>query len=164
MVRESEWREVRRRKTGVKNFHGNGDSGSTTSFFVSGLPGDATKVEIWKLCSPFGNLVDVYIAGRKDASGEFFGFVRFKNLVNPGETEKNLGNADCKGRKLKINISKHPRPVPAAPARAPIHRRPHFFPPAKTDARSFADVAKGNSPVQEMTTHVPIVVTPPSLS
>ncbi|MBD4018848.1 hypothetical protein GUI04_07400, partial [Xanthomonas citri pv. citri] len=39
-----------------------GDCGdpNITSFYISNLPGDATKAEIWKLFARFGKLVDVY--------------------------------------------------------------------------------------------------------
>ena len=98
-MRESEWREVRRRGSGPKTFHGSSEDDSITSFFVADLPGDVTKAEIWKLCSPLGKLVDVYIAGRRDASGTFFGFVRFTKLGNPEETEKGLNNVICRGER-----------------------------------------------------------------
>ncbi|KAL4576766.1 hypothetical protein LXL04_012865 [Taraxacum kok-saghyz] len=109
MNKRSEWREVLRRRTSdPKQFHGNVDDPSITSFFVTHLPGDATKSELWKLCAPLNRLVDVYIAGKKDTSGAFFGFVRFAKVVNPEEMEKGLSRLECRGRKMTVNLSRHP--------------------------------------------------------
>ncbi|KAL4556260.1 hypothetical protein LXL04_038906 [Taraxacum kok-saghyz] len=146
MVRESEWREVRRRRNlGPKPFHGSSDDPSVTSYFVKGIPGDATKAEIWKLCAPLGQLVDVYIAGRKDATGAFFAFVRFKGVSKPDELENGLNNLEYMGRKMTVNLSRHPRASGTAdPGRAPISKPHRPIPVARTDGRSYAAVANGN--------------------
>ncbi|KAL4559119.1 hypothetical protein LXL04_031253 [Taraxacum kok-saghyz] len=98
-----------------------------------------------KLCSPLGKVADVYFARRKDASGAFFGFVRFSNLASPEETEEKMGRLELRGRKLTVNISKHPRSTPAIFKRPPAPRAPCSVPAPKMDGRSFADAAKGGA-------------------
>ncbi|KAL4581773.1 hypothetical protein LXL04_006301 [Taraxacum kok-saghyz] len=142
-----EWREVRRRHTAPKNFTGDRNDPNITSFYISNLPGDATKSEIWRPCSRLGRLVDVYIAGRRDANGVFFAFVRFERVANHDKLEEELNNLACRGRKLTANLAKHPRkPAAQMPSRsavvAPLARG---FPPAARGPCSFADVAKGKS-------------------
>ncbi|KAL4581283.1 hypothetical protein LXL04_017494 [Taraxacum kok-saghyz] len=143
MVRESEWREVRRRNSGPKKFQGNEEDPLISSFFVKELPGDASKAEIWKLCSTLGKVVNVYVAGRKDASGALFGFVRFANAVNPCQIEEELNRLVCRGRKIVANLSRHPRAAAATPPRAPANKPHRPLPSARKDVRSFAEVAKG---------------------
>ncbi|KAL4572015.1 hypothetical protein LXL04_018783 [Taraxacum kok-saghyz] len=140
-----EWKEVRRRPSAPKNFNGDRNDANITSFYISNIPGDATKSEIWRPCSRLGKLVDVYIAGRRDASGAFFAFVRFEKVENPEKLEEELNGITCRGRRLAANLAKHPRkagdPVPNRPAGTVPLRQ--VLPPANRGHRSFADVAKG---------------------
>lgn len=56
----------------------------------------------------FGRLVDVYIAGRRDAGGSFFAFVNNSNVRNAEEMVNMLNGMLIDGRKIAANALKHP--------------------------------------------------------
>ncbi|KAI3698756.1 hypothetical protein L2E82_42558 [Cichorium intybus] len=144
----NEWREVRRRRSSTvpaSKFQVGVNDPSIFSFFVSNLPGDANKMEIWRACSKFGELVDVYIAGRRDVSGAFFAFVRFANVRNPAIIEKELNGVSCRGRRLIANFAKHPRAAPSPAPNRSAAGVANPIPQASRDSRSFADVTRGKS-------------------
>ncbi|KAL4556027.1 hypothetical protein LXL04_038662 [Taraxacum kok-saghyz] len=120
-----EWREVRRRKVVVPPVRRWDMDDSVTSFYVANLPGDVLRNELWEPCAKLGNLVDVYIAGRRNAAGVFFAFVRFKDVVDSDKIERSLNEV---AKVLPRKVS-----VPA----------PNRVPSASRDSRSFADVMKG---------------------
>ncbi|KAL4570731.1 hypothetical protein LXL04_026392 [Taraxacum kok-saghyz] len=142
-----EWREVRRKgkpaeKQPTKSF----DDPSVTSFYVNNLPGDTFRKELWAPCAAIGKLVDIYIAGRKDASGSFFAFIRYENPSNPEEVVQRLNEVNCRGRKLTANIAKRKRPTIRRQIPPPVHKPRPIFNAARRDVRSFADVANGKMP------------------
>ncbi|KAI3679605.1 hypothetical protein L2E82_51145 [Cichorium intybus] len=114
----NEWREVRQRRSSTvpaSKFHVGVKDPSIVSFSVSNLPADANKMEIWRACSKFGELVYVYIAGRRDVSG----------------------------RRLIANFAKHPHVAPSPAPNRPVAGVANPIPPAPRDSRSFADVTRG---------------------
>ncbi|KAL4574069.1 hypothetical protein LXL04_020891 [Taraxacum kok-saghyz] len=138
-----EWREVRRRKpidTPARRWDNNS---TVSSFFVSNIPGDVTRKELWDPCAKLGKVVDVYIAGRRSASGGFFAFVRYVDVLDVEALEKELNNVRCRGRKIAANCAKHPRSVSTVPLRKVPAADPVRVAPANRDSRMFVDVAKG---------------------
>ncbi|KAD4585945.1 hypothetical protein E3N88_23546 [Mikania micrantha] len=75
---DKEWTEVRYRK--IRN--GVEDHKSITSFYVSNLPSGVSNSLLWKAFQPFGNVVDAYVAKKKDSRGNFFGFVRYARVID----------------------------------------------------------------------------------
>ncbi|KAL4584515.1 hypothetical protein LXL04_009118 [Taraxacum kok-saghyz] len=154
-VHIKEWREVRRKKpnqypantndTAAAAFRWWANDPSISSFYVSNLPGGASKKDLWGACSRLGNLVDIYIAGRKDASGKFFAFIRYSDVSDPGAVEDGLCNIICRGRKLVANCAKHPRNIPKLISKRQAIPVPKPFAPAPRDSRSFAEVAGGKA-------------------
>ncbi|KAI3496778.1 hypothetical protein L1887_39153 [Cichorium endivia] len=93
------WTEVRRRST-LRNV--NDRDGSSTTFFVSKLPTGVNREELKRKFSRYGQVSDVYIANKKDASGNLFAFIRFQEVGNVKELEKNLEGITICGSKLII--------------------------------------------------------------
>ncbi|CAH1439758.1 unnamed protein product [Lactuca virosa] len=137
-----EWREVRRKGSSVRKFQGKLE-GNITTYFVTNLRGDVKKAELWKPCSKVGALVDIYIADRRDASGTFFAFVGFKNVLHPKGIEKELNEITCRGRKVAANCAKHPKAVTVDVSKRPADAAMNRFSSAHRDARSFVEVGKG---------------------
>ncbi|KAL4557711.1 hypothetical protein LXL04_035898 [Taraxacum kok-saghyz] len=153
------WREVRRRKAPPpERHHGRSDDSLLASFFVSNLPGDISRQELWKLCVNIGELSDIYIAGRKDVKGSFFAFVKFANVEKPEDIEVALNGVTCRGRKLVANSAKHPRHVAPKIIKKPVQTKQFHYREAPRDARSFADVAKGMSSVPTPPVKPPLIL------
>ncbi|KAL4567540.1 hypothetical protein LXL04_023127 [Taraxacum kok-saghyz] len=159
-----EWREVRRKASAPKTFpttSNHQDNHSITSFYVCNLPGGARKGDIWRPCAKMGELVDIYIAGRRDAIGSFFAFVRYAKVTDPSSIEDGLNKLTCRGRKLNANCARHPR--------AHQDQKNTFVPPVKSkikfqaaprDSRSFADVIGGKEPTNTPLPTIPMTAFP----
>ncbi|KAL4555886.1 hypothetical protein LXL04_038518 [Taraxacum kok-saghyz] len=151
-----QWQEVKRRKPGNSNEVG------ITSFYVTNVPCDARRSDIWKPCSKLGRLTDVYVPGRRDKGGAFFAFVKYANVSNPDVTVQALNEVSVGGRYLKANVSLHPR-KPAAPIKImtrrhpppQVHRPP---PPTNRNGRSFAEVTKGENAMEAPNTMKPKII------
>ncbi|KAD4178000.1 hypothetical protein E3N88_26591 [Mikania micrantha] len=77
------------------------------TFYVANLPTDCTTKELQQEFSRFGKVLDVYIAGKKDKSHCHFGFVRFPEVGNPVQLERDLNNIKLKNLKISVNIAKY---------------------------------------------------------
>ncbi|CAH1453204.1 unnamed protein product [Lactuca virosa] len=132
-----EWVEVRRRNFQVNKI--------ITSFYVSNLQDDVTNAMLKEAFHSFGNLVDVYIPGRKDKAGSFFAFIKYKGVLDAAAMARTLDGVRCGQCITKVNVSKFEK--------KPIHRPGMKFvnksqPPKMPfsgwnkirDDRSFADV------------------------
>ncbi|CAH1415257.1 unnamed protein product [Lactuca virosa] len=145
---ESEWVEVRRRKNIVV-----GELEDITSFYVTNIPGGIRKSEIWKPCAKLGDLADVYLAGRRDAGGSYFAFVKYRRVNNIIAMEAALNGVTMWGKKIRANVSKHPRKPPSSAGKvaAPYGQKNltshSVFRPR--DNKSFADVLKGSLQSEE---------------
>lgn len=135
---------MRRKGFTRKRSPGRVDHSSLTSFFISNLPRDVMKSELWKLCTYLGKLTNIYIAGRKDVIGSLFAFMKFSNVERPEKIEQRLDKISCGDRKLAANLARHPcHPAPRVVPSRPAIGAPRSFPPATRDSCLFADVAKG---------------------
>ncbi|KAI3523443.1 hypothetical protein L1887_01581 [Cichorium endivia] len=73
MERETDgWRTVEHRRRNRPEFPG------TILMFVANISDGVRKSELWKTFGKYGEIADVYIAGKKDANKKNFAFVRFK--------------------------------------------------------------------------------------
>nr|GEX95595.1 RNA-directed DNA polymerase, eukaryota [Tanacetum cinerariifolium] len=59
------------------------------SVFVSNFPDSFRSRDMWKLCEPYGKVVDVFIPNRKSKDGKRFAFVRF---IKVDDLERLIGN------------------------------------------------------------------------
>ncbi|KAL4575584.1 hypothetical protein LXL04_022432 [Taraxacum kok-saghyz] len=158
---ESEWREVRRKKpsqaapVGVAGIR---SDPAVTSFYVCNLPGDARKGELWKECVKLGNLVDIYLVGRRDSVGLFFAFVRYLDVDKADVIEAGLNEVVCRGRRLKANCAKNPTPAQPKKSHVPaVRKRPNFH-YASRDSRTFADALGGKSAPKQTQVAAPAIV------
>ncbi|GKD05282.1 RNA-directed DNA polymerase, eukaryota, partial [Tanacetum coccineum] len=60
------------------------------SIFVTNFPESTTSRDLWKECSAFGTVVDVFIPFKKSQAGKRFAFVRFIKVFNLERLVKNL--------------------------------------------------------------------------
>ncbi|PWA94082.1 hypothetical protein CTI12_AA064110 [Artemisia annua] len=63
-----------------------------TSFYVTNFPDHLDAKGLWKLCEPFGCIVDAFIANKISKIGKRFGFVRFKGVLDADVFVKSLAN------------------------------------------------------------------------
>nr|GEZ06359.1 hypothetical protein [Tanacetum cinerariifolium] len=86
------------------------------SIFVSNFPDSFRSRDVWKLCEPYGKVVDVFIPNRKSKYGKRFAFVRF---IKVDDLERLIGNL-CTlwvGRfHLHVNVARYERPINSAPS------------------------------------------------
>lgn len=108
-------------------------------------PGDAIKKDLWGPCSKLGLLADIFIAGRRDASGSFFAFIRYAKVQDAGSIERGLNKVVCRGRTLVANLAKHPRSTPKVTDKNPNVSSFKPAPWKSMDSRSFSDVLMGKS-------------------
>ncbi|KAL4568994.1 hypothetical protein LXL04_024620 [Taraxacum kok-saghyz] len=137
----SEWREVRRKSKPSEK--------PVVSFYICDLPGDVFKKELWAPCATYGKLIDIYIAGRKNAAGSFFAFIRYEDPADPIAIATSLNNVMCRGKKIVANIARQPRPSKQPPPRIPPSRSRTVQNMAWStqDSRSFADALGGKTQV-----------------
>lgn len=134
----SNWTEVRRRKK-----HADVATLNEITYFVSNVPGDVNREEIRKAFLMFGKVSDVYFPGRKGKNGQFYLFIRFMDVVDKLALERQIDGTMHKGRKLSINLEKHPRET-IAPKIGHNRREHGAYKGKKTqnfrDTRTFAEV------------------------
>ncbi|KAL4574429.1 hypothetical protein LXL04_021261 [Taraxacum kok-saghyz] len=100
------WKKVQSRKNNkTKVGFGRFNDSLLTSFFVCNLPRDANKMELREVCKKIGVLEDIYLAGRRNAAGSFFSFLKFANVNKPETFEAALNQVQLRWRKLKANIA-----------------------------------------------------------
>lgn len=88
-----------------------------TMMFVSNLPPEVRKKSLTMTFAKFGEVVDVYIATKKDAKKKCFVFVRFKKVVDEHGLEKTLQGVKCGGRIQYVNIVMFERKPAGAPSK-----------------------------------------------
>ncbi|GJZ48437.1 RNA-directed DNA polymerase, eukaryota, nucleotide-binding alpha-beta plait domain protein [Tanacetum coccineum] len=60
------------------------------SIFVTNFPESVNSRELWKACSAYGTVVDVFIPSKKSKVGKRFSFVRFIKVFNVDRLVENL--------------------------------------------------------------------------
>ncbi|KAD6455080.1 hypothetical protein E3N88_09786 [Mikania micrantha] len=105
-----DWVEVRRKsrfKGGKKYRADNGRGSNETTFFISNLPEGITDSRFKESFAGFGWLSDAYIARKRDRGGNWFGFIRFKDVKEVSKLLMELSNVRLDGAKLCVNIAKY---------------------------------------------------------
>ncbi|KAI3687623.1 hypothetical protein L1987_81323 [Smallanthus sonchifolius] len=64
---------------------------------------------MWKAFSEFGTVSDAYVAKKKDARGNVFGFVRFKGVSNVNGLLSEMSNVKNFEAKLSVSLAKYDR-------------------------------------------------------
>ncbi|GKU93948.1 hypothetical protein SLEP1_g7497 [Rubroshorea leprosula] len=111
-----------------------------TPFFFTNFPEDWSYAEMWRTFLKFGRVYDIYCPKRKSRNGTKFGFVRFLDVKNSKELEKNLDQIWIRGRKLWVNLPRFEEGKSAELG----SRYCHIAEP-KNHNRSYAEVVKGQS-------------------
>nr|GEV77981.1 RNA-directed DNA polymerase, eukaryota [Tanacetum cinerariifolium] len=71
--------------TSDRNFHNSYENQTqkiSKSVFVINFPEDSTACDLWKVCSDYGTVVDVFIPFKRSKSGKRFAFVRFIKVIH----------------------------------------------------------------------------------
>ncbi|KAL4587568.1 hypothetical protein LXL04_000440 [Taraxacum kok-saghyz] len=165
---QGKWTTVqrRRRSTTANNIQ------DATSYYVAGMSNGAMKSDIRRCFEGFGELVDVFMGKKKDTSGKNFAFVKFINVGDIWELERNMQNVSCAGKALSVNLARYGRnknPIDAVKTQIgdraripqttiPGHPSPIYRPIRSSvggNRRSYADVTTGMQKQQEQPTLAP---------
>lgn len=84
VAKEVGWTKVRRKK--ADNSH----TKVISSFYISNIPVGTSRVTINDIFKSFGKIVDIYLTGRKDRGGMYFGFVRFIDVADVLTLERKM--------------------------------------------------------------------------
>ncbi|KAL4560418.1 hypothetical protein LXL04_032569 [Taraxacum kok-saghyz] len=82
---------------------------NATSFYVAGMSDCTKNSDLFKCFTSFGEVVDVFMGRRKDATGKNFSFVKFEGVRDVGELEKALQGVLCGGKTLSVNAARYGR-------------------------------------------------------
>nr|GEX03201.1 putative RNA-directed DNA polymerase, eukaryota, reverse transcriptase zinc-binding domain protein [Tanacetum cinerariifolium] len=84
------------------------------SVFVSNFPEGCSNRDLWKVCSDFGTVVDVFIPNKKSKAGKRFAFVRFIKVLNFDRLILNLNTIWIGRFHLSANPARFERPIAAS--------------------------------------------------
>ncbi|KAJ0536688.1 putative RNA recognition motif domain, nucleotide-binding alpha-beta plait domain superfamily [Helianthus annuus] len=84
------------------SYYNGGQDQNVTTFYVGNLPGEISKSLLWKAFQPHGIVKDAYVAKKRDARGNFFGFIRLQGVVNMERTVKSMNTVTIYEAKLKV--------------------------------------------------------------
>ncbi|CAI8600797.1 unnamed protein product [Vicia faba] len=79
--------------------------------YFSEFPDRCKAREFHKLFGPFGNVVEISIAPRRNKLGKKFGFVRFKDVADAQILAVKLDNVIVDGKKIHANLPRFERKV-----------------------------------------------------
>ncbi|KAD3068243.1 hypothetical protein E3N88_36123 [Mikania micrantha] len=149
---EGEWTRVHNRRrrpmTGIQK-----RASPITSFFVSNLPDGCSSKQLEKAFGAYGNLVDSYVARKKDSRGNYFGFVRFE--LGMGDYRyllQGLNTIRIEGAKVSVNLAKYnkdkqriiPKGFRTISEQPSILGRVPILPNQDIRNRSYSEVLTGN--------------------
>ncbi|XP_076944786.1 uncharacterized protein LOC143615569 [Bidens hawaiensis] len=80
-----------------------------TTFFVSNLPDRVTSTDLWAECRHIGTVSDTYIPTKRDRRGNWFGFIRFRGVVNVQNLLDKLIGIKVLNAKIGVTLAKFDR-------------------------------------------------------
>jgi RNA recognition motif-containing protein len=80
---------------------------NVVTFYVYNLPPDCTSHGLWKALERHGNIVDSYVAKRRDSMKSYFGFVRFKEVKDVRLLEVKIANTRMGNLVIGVNMAKY---------------------------------------------------------
>ncbi|PWA95558.1 RNA-directed DNA polymerase, eukaryota, Reverse transcriptase zinc-binding domain protein [Artemisia annua] len=95
-----------------------------SSFYVTNFPESLDPRGIWKICAPYGRLVDTFIANKCSKRGKRFGFIRFLGVKDVDVFGKSLSNIWIGNFHLFVTVAK-------------FQRTTHVEPKSKQNANNF---------------------------
>ncbi|PWA67006.1 hypothetical protein CTI12_AA322610 [Artemisia annua] len=63
-----------------------------TSFYVTNFPDSIDARGLWNTCTPYGRLVDAFIANKRSKAGKRFGFIRYLGVIDASDFVRSLSN------------------------------------------------------------------------
>ncbi|GKV41862.1 hypothetical protein SLEP1_g49342 [Rubroshorea leprosula] len=78
-----------------------------TAYFFTNFPEDWSYEEMWRTFKNYGRVYAIYSPNRKNRNGKRFGFVRFLDVKDMRELERNLDQIWIGGRKLWVNLPRY---------------------------------------------------------
>ncbi|PWA86209.1 nucleotide-binding alpha-beta plait domain-containing protein [Artemisia annua] len=102
------WQEVpaRRNKGSSHNRGENKAFEDVTKLFVSNLPNGCIPGDVSEFMGYFGEVVNSYIARKRDKEGNRFGFVTFRKVKNTADLVKRMNGVKMGSCRLKINVAR----------------------------------------------------------
>jgi hypothetical protein len=82
---------------------------TTTSFFFTNFPEDASSEDLWRLFLKYGRVWEVYIPKKVDKRGRRFGFMKFKEVKEVEALTESLTDVWLGTFKLHVNRSRFNR-------------------------------------------------------
>nr|GEX61860.1 RNA-directed DNA polymerase, eukaryota, nucleotide-binding alpha-beta plait domain protein [Tanacetum cinerariifolium] len=86
------------------------------SIFVTNFPDSTSSRDLWKACSIYGTVVDVFIPNKKSQAGKRFAFVRFIKMFSLDRLVKNLCTIWFGSHHLFANQVRFERPPKSFPS------------------------------------------------
>ncbi|KAJ0488728.1 putative RNA recognition motif domain, nucleotide-binding alpha-beta plait domain superfamily [Helianthus annuus] len=96
------WAEVQHKKN-----RRNRPDGVEMTFLIQNLPDQVSKGLLWRIFQPYGFITDAYVARKKDAKGNRFGFVRYVVEGRVEEVLKAMNSVKVFGAKLNVLLAKY---------------------------------------------------------
>jgi hypothetical protein len=105
---DEEWTVVTsRRRRGGRDGKGKTDGKTqVNSFYFTNFPDEVTLQELRHRFSRIGEVVNIFIPGKKNKQGKFFGFVRFKGIEDTKDTEERMRDIWFGSYKLWANVAR----------------------------------------------------------
>jgi len=82
---------------------------TTTPFFFTNFPGNATKEDLRRLFTSFGRVEEVFIPNKMDKWGRRFGFDKFREVSDEEDLGKRLEEVWLWKSRLKVNRARFGR-------------------------------------------------------
>lgn len=79
------------------------------SFYIMKFPYYIIHSDLWRTCSRFGKVCDVYISKKMSCMGKHFGFVRFSGNVNVDHMIENLCDMWFGYHKMFVSVHRTPK-------------------------------------------------------
>ncbi|PWA69092.1 hypothetical protein CTI12_AA298480 [Artemisia annua] len=126
----------------------------STTFYITNFPDHIDAKGLWKICEPFGRLVDAFIANKRSKLGKRFGFIRYVGVSNSDTFVKSLSNLWIGSHHVYVAVARFQRPKfassfvqPTSIANSIPKNQPNHsfkYKPYIADAKpSFASVVNG---------------------
>lgn len=121
----------------------------TTSYFFTRFPENWDKKALWSMFSKYGNVFDIYLAGKRTNMGDKFGFVRFYNVRDVYSFELKLKEIRIGSLQLVINLAKYGKRhriseyPPQNSSKADLSGNKNEVFGKKVDGRTFAEATSG---------------------
>nr|GEY42447.1 RNA-directed DNA polymerase, eukaryota, nucleotide-binding alpha-beta plait domain protein [Tanacetum cinerariifolium]GEY51312.1 RNA-directed DNA polymerase, eukaryota, nucleotide-binding alpha-beta plait domain protein [Tanacetum cinerariifolium] len=120
------------------------------SVFVTNFPESVSAGDLWKSCSVYGIVVDVFIPSKKSKAGKRFAFVRFIKVFNLDRLVENLctiwiGRYHLYANSVRFERSHKSFSAPTANA-AEVPKKSFVLQYSNARPGSYANVVNGASP------------------